>query len=946
MKSGSALILTFALITTLSFSQPALQPANEFTLAHEKYELANGLDVVLHEDHSDPIAAVFILYRVGSNRETQGKTGFAHLFEHIMFQQSQHVAQDQFHKKIQAAGGTLNGMTSYDHTMYYDVVPKNALEMALWLEADRMGYLLPTLTQEAFENQQNVVQNEKRQRVDNVPYGHASYVLNKVLYPERHPYNWQVIGSLEDLGNASLHDVVDFYTKFYGPHNATLVVTGDIEKVQTKAWIEKYFGDLKGGKQSATLPKMPVTLTETKRVYYEDNFANAPSFSITFPTVEQYHPDSYALDYLADLFAGSKKSPLYKILVEEKKLAPSVSASQSGLELAGTFSVRTRTFPDKNLTDVQTAVAEAFARFEQEGFTEKDLARLKTKTEIDFYNSIQGVLGKAQTLGGFSVFAGSPNYLSTHFKNSLNVTKDDIWRVYNKYVKGKHSVMLSIVPKGKANLVVQGSQQFVVPEESLGKQGVAKKGDRVALKPIPTTFDRTQEPPKGPAPIVTPPPIWSGATKNGIRILGITRKEIPLVYFTIVLRGGMLLDPKGKIGVASLTADMMKEGTKTKTPVELKEAIQDLGATINVESGSEHFWIAGNCLASRLDATIALAKEMMLEPRWDEKEFALVKAQAMQAVRRRESSPPSIAQNVFRTLIYGSNNLLSHAASGSARTLEAITLNDVKEYYSKYFSSKDAVITLVGDIDEAQAVKTFNTLNDWRAIDVNLPDIKVEPYATKSGVYFVDVPNAKQSELMIGHSSLARTDPDYFRAVVMNHKLGGSFGSFLNMLVREEKGYTYSIGSSFSGTNYPGMFTVSTSVQTNATFESLQIIRDQIAKYRNGISEDDLISVKNVIRNGEALRYETLGQLSSMMNPIAMYGIPLDYVKRNQETLQRMTVDEIKSLAQKHLLPDKMIYLVVGDKATQFEKLKDLGLGNPIPLDKEGKAIEANKGTN
>ncbi|MGB5528872.1 MAG: pitrilysin family protein, partial [Ignavibacteriaceae bacterium] len=316
-------------LTSLLFIAGCGPATSELKVENEKYTLDNGLQVILHEDKSDPIVAVAVLYHVGSNREVKGRTGFAHLFEHIMFQASQHVPQDQFFKKIQNAGGTLNGGTWNDGTVYFQVVPNNSLEMVLWMESDRMGFLLSTVTQEAFMNQQSVVQNEKRQRYDNEPYGHTNYVLHKLLYPENHPYNWETIGELEDLRNATLADVHEFFKKWYGPNNATLVIAGDFDKEQIKNLVEKYFGEIKKGEEVKPLNPMPVVLDKTRKAYHEDNFAKSPELNIVFPTPQQFTKEDYALQLFGELFAGSKKSPLYKVIVEEKKLAPSVSAYQN-----------------------------------------------------------------------------------------------------------------------------------------------------------------------------------------------------------------------------------------------------------------------------------------------------------------------------------------------------------------------------------------------------------------------------------------------------------------------------------------------------------------------------------------------------------------------------------------------------------------------------------------
>ncbi|MFH0989501.1 MAG: pitrilysin family protein [bacterium] len=947
----------FAFLSLLfSFSTLAVagEKGKEFKIPYEKYKLANGLNVILHMDKSDPIASIYVCYHVGSNRETKGHTGFAHLFEHIMFQESQHIPQDQFFKKIQGAGGTLNGSTNNDRTNYYETVPKNALEMALWMEADRMGFLLSKLTQEAFENQQNVVQNEKRQNYDNRPLGNSGYVLSKLLYPDIHPYNWQVIGSLDDLGNASLQDVIDFYRKYYGPQNATLVVAGDLDVPQTKKWIEKYFGEIKGGAKAQSLSKMPVTLTETKKAYYEDDLTNSNSFTMAFPTVEEYNKDSYALRYLGQLLASGKKSPMYRVLVDEKKLTPSMGGGGGGrgmggggggamnrsMELSGSFNISVQPYPDKNLTDVESAVKEAFELFEKERFTDKDLERLKTGIELQFYNSIAGVAGKASRLGDLNEYAGSPDFLNSDLNNSLNVTKEDIWRVYNQYIKGKNYVVLSIVPTGKSNLVVQGSTLFVIPEESISRQGTAKKSaTSVKVEPTPTKFDRSKEPPKGSNPAVTIPKIWTANTKNGIKIYGITHKELPLVQFSVSLKGGMMLDPKDKIGTSSLTARLMNEGTKTKTPVELRETMQDLGVSVSMSSGEETFTVSSSCLANKLADAVALAKEMMFEPRWDEKEFALAKRQTMESFKRSESSPASIATRVFDKLVYGADHILASSASGTAKSIESITIDDLKNYYNNYFSPSVAKIMVVGDITKEKAVAMFDALKDWQAKEVKIPKISVEPSKMKPGIYFVDVPNAKQSEFRVGHLGLARTNSDYYKAVVMNYHLGGNFNGILNMILREEKGYTYGARSSFSGTTNPGTFQASSSIQGNATLETSKIIHSEIDKYRQGISPENLALVKSTILNGEALNYETIRQLAGMLSLIVQYDLPFDYVKKQQEIVKNMSTSEHKALSEKYLLPDKMIYLIVGDKATQFDKLKEVGLGTPILLDKEGKPV-------
>ena len=923
-------------------------PQSDFKLDYEKYTLQNGLQVILHQDKSDPIAAVSIQFHVGSNRETPGRTGFAHLFEHIMFQESQHVPQDQFFKLIQGNGGTLNGGTWQDGTIYFEIVPNSSLELALWLEADRMGFLLPTVTYDAFLNQQNIVQNEKRQNYDNRPYGQTSYIIGKLLYPEGHPYNWTTIGALEDLQNATLKDVHDFYTKWYGPNNATLVVAGDFDIDQTKKWIEKYFGEIKPSSPVESLKPMSVKLDSWKRASYEDNFAQSPELTILFPTVEQYTKDSYALDVLADLIGRGKKSPLYKIIVEEKKLAPSVSTSNNSSEIAGDFRVRVRTFPDINLTEVENAIKDAFAKFEKEGFTEKDLARTKAGIETGFYNGISSVLGKAYQISLYNTFAGSPDFLGEDLNNTLAVTSEDVWRVYNNYIKDHKYVLVSFVPKGKLELAAENSPVFEVPGDNIKTYAEEEKlaiknqpENLVKVENLTSKFDRSKMPENGPDPLLKSQEIWDDELSNGIKVLGIEHKELPLVDFQIAIKGGLLLDDINKVGSANLVGRMLMQGTKNKTPLELEQAIEDLGSNINVSTTDDAVLIRANCLSTKFAETFKLVEEILFEPRWDEKEFERLKSETVEGIKRGKTSARTTAFLVFSKLIYGDDNILSKNIVGTEQSVPAITLDDLKNYYAKGFAPQNANITIAGNVSEDDAMDVFMDLeNKWKKTESTIPAPKTFNTVTSSSCYFIDFPGARQSEIMIGAPSLAFTHPDFFKTTVMNYKLGGSFNGIVNLILREEKGYTYGARTNFTGTEFPGYFAASAGVQSNATLESSEIFRDEMMKYRNGITPEDLQFTKDALIKSNALRFETIGALRGMLSQIAWYNLPYDYVKDQEKQIADMTIDEHKNLAQKYINPDKMIYLIVGDKATQMDNLKNLGFGDPILLDKDGNKVD------
>lgn len=918
---------------------------DKLTIEFEKYELENGLQVVLHQDKSDPIVSLAIQYGVGSNREKTGRTGFAHLFEHMLFQESENVPQDQFFKKIQDLGGTLNGGTWKDGTIYYEVVPNNALETIMWLESDRMGFLINTVTESAFYNQQEVVQNEKRQRVDNNPYGHTNWVLDKAIYPESHPYNWQVIGELVDLQNATIEDVKEFYDKYYGPNNATLVIAGDFDTKEAKAMIEKYFGEIKRRQEVKPLKPVRVTLSETKRLYHEDNFARAAQLNMVWPTLEQYTDDAYALNFLGQLLSNGKKAPMYKVLVQDKKLTSRASAYNNSQELAGEFHISITANGNNNLADVESAVFESFKKFEEESFTDQDVERIKAGLETNFYNSISSVLGKSFQLAQYNVFAGDPGFITEDIENIKKVTKKDIIRVYNKYIKDKPYVITSFVPKGKLELAANNSKKAAIVEEVIKENVDVKIADKNnKVEKTPSKFDRSVAPKAGKSPKLNIPDSWSVTLENDMKVLGIKQTEIPVVNFSIVIDGGHLLDSFEKNGVANLMTDIMMEGTANKTPLQLEEEIALLGASINMVTGNEAITIRGNTLVRNFDKTMKLVEEILLEPRWDEEELQRIKTSTINSVKRSAANPNFVARNVANKLLYGDKHIFAYPISGTEESIEAITMDDLKAFYKKNFSPSVSKFHIVGNIDQETVTATLASLEKkWKSKEVTIPTFEMNPDRNKSSLYFVDIPNAKQSVINIGYLSMARTDPDYFAATVMNYKLGGSFSGNVNLILREEKGYTYGAFTGFSGTKVRGTFTASSSVRTNTTFESVNIFRDEINKYKNGISQEDLDFTKNALIKSNARRFETQGALLGMLQNISNYNLSPDYIANEEDIIRTMTLEQHKALANKYLDASKMGYLVVGDAATQFAKFKNAGFDEVILLDKEGKEVKLSK---
>jgi len=942
LKLRSVALVFTGLLLCFTACKPEGGSGDTLAIEFEKYELENGLQIVLHQDKSDPIVSLAIQYGVGSNREKTGRTGFAHLFEHMLFQESENVPQDQFFKKIQDAGGTLNGGTWKDGTIYYEIVPNNALEKIMWLESDRMGFLINTVTESAFYNQQEVVQNEKRQRVDNNPYGHTGWVLDKAIYPEGHPYNWQVIGELVDLQSATIEDVKEFYDKYYGPNNATLVLAGDFETEAAKTLIEKYFGEIKRRQEVAPLEAQRVTLSETKRLYHEDNFATAAQLNMVWPTLEQYQDDAYALDFLGQLLADGKKAPLYNVLVKDKELTASTNAWNNSQELAGVFRVNITANDGKNLADVEAAVFEAFSKFEADGVSDKDVERIKAGLETNFYNGISSALGKSWQLAQYNVFAGDPGFITQDIENIKAVTKEDVIRVYNTYIKDKPYVITSFVPKGKLELAAKDSQMAAVVEEEIKENvdvSIEDAADEVAKTP--SNFDRSVEPGTGETPKLNIPVSWNATLANSMKVFGIEQTELPLVNFSLVLEGGHLLDTFDKIGVANLMTDILMEGTATKTPEELEEAIELLGASINMYTGRETITIRGNTLVRNFDKTMDLIEEILLEPRWDEEELKRIKMSTINRIKRSAANPNTVAQNVANKLLYGEKHMFAYPTSGTEASVQSITMDDLKVFYTNNFSPSISNFHVVGNINKADALAVLSDLETkWEAKDVVIPTYEISPARDKSSLYFVDIPNAKQSVINIGYLSMARTNPDYFAATVMNYKLGGSFSGNVNLILREEKGYTYGARTGFSGTKIRGAFTASSSVRTNTTFESVKIFKEEIEKYKQGISQEDLDFTKNALIKSNARRFETHGALLGMLQNISAYKLDSDYIAGEEKIIGDMTLEQHKALANKYLDASKMGYLIIGDAATQFEKFKNAGFDEVILLDKDAKEVK------
>lgn len=906
---------------------------NEIVIPYVKYQLPNGLILIIHEDHSDPAVHVDVTYHVGSAREELGRSGFAHFFEHMMFQGSDHVKDDEHFKIVSQAGGTLNGTTNLDRTNYFETLPNNQLETALWLEADRMGFLLDSVTQRKFEVQRSTVKNERGQRYDNTPYGRIYEKTWASLYPTGHPYSWPTIGSLEDLDRADVNDLKRFFLRWYGPNNATLTVAGDVDPQQVITLVEKYFGPINRGPEVKMPEKRPTALTENRYISYEDN-VRFPMLMISYPTVPSYDPDEAPLDVLSEIIGGGKNSIFYKNFEKSQK-AVSASAQNATYELSGDLELKIKPFPGKTLAEMETLVNESLAEFEKRGATDDDLIRFKASFESALINSLSSVSGKASQLAAYQTFVRNPNYLQKDLDRYLKVTKEDVMRVYNKYIKGKGAVVLSVYPKGKPELVAKPDNYTpvkAVPVKSSETAGL------VYNKPT-DKFDRSQHPKPSGNPVVKVPDFWKENFGNGLKIIGVKNNEIPSVTLQLNVEAGHVTEAadKSKAGIARLTASLLDEATQKRSAEEMSSELEKLGSSISISSDKIFITITISTLLKNLDKTLALAEEKLFHPKMDQADFDRLKKQQIEAVANQGTQAPVIANNVYNKLLFGNDHIMGISALGTESTLKNINLEDVKAYYEKYFSPSISNLVIVGDIEKAEVLGKLNFLKTWKATNVKLPPFTEVAANNKAKLYLVDKENAPQSEIRIGYVSLPYdATGEFYKANLMNFVLGGAFNSHINMNLREDKGWTYGARSGFGGDKYQGPFTASAGVRGNATDSSVVEFVKELKAYREkGITEDELNFTKSSIGQSDALRYESPLQKAIFLKRIVMYNLDKNFVEKQNEILKNIKKEEIDEMAKKYLPVDNMVIVVVGDKKSLKTKLEKLGY-EVVELDKEG----------
>ncbi len=920
--------LLFLTVTNLLAQPKLIEKAekndNPFFIPYEKYVLENGLTIIIHEDHSDPIVHTDVTYHVGSAREELGRSGFAHFYEHMMFQGSDHVGDEQHFKIVSAAGGTLNGTTNTDRTNYFETMPSNQLEVALWLESDRMGFLLDAVTQKKFEIQRSTVKNERGQNYDNRPYGLVNEKIGQALYPYGHPYNWPTIGYISDLNNATLEDLKQFFLRWYGPNNATLTVVGDVNTKDVLKLAEKYFGKIPTCPEIPKVDKTPVTLDKTRYISYEDN-VRQPMISINFPTVPQNDKEEIALDALAEILSGNKNSPVYKKFIYDQK-ALNAYCSHPTQELAGKFNFTAITLPGVALADLETLFNDVLNEFKTNGITDADVQSFKLKTEASLLNSIASVNGKAASLASGQVYTNNPNNLADYYTQLKKLKATDVMRVFDKYIYNKPAVILSVYPKGNPTAVARPNN-FEMDTTKVYEKVLKADKSNLKYTKAKDDFDRSKQPIPGAINALKVPEYWTKTLDNDLKMIGTFSEELPLVSIQLAVGAGHVFEPIEKAGIATLTAEMFKESTIKNAGEVLSQALSNMGSRIDVNANATEIVFNINSLVKNLDSTLAIFKEIFFTPIMDQDEFAKVKNQLLQNISNQNMQATAIASNSYNKYLYGDKHIFSTPVIGTAESVDKVSIEDVRKYYEDFFSPNNSTLVVVGKLKQEEALKKLKFLNDWKNKNLVFPKEMPIPNIEKTKIYFQHKDKAPQSEIRIGYVALPfDAYGDFYNCQLMNFILGGTFNSRINLNLREDKGYTYGARSSFNGSKYKGPFTVSAGVKANATDSSVVEMMKEIRNYKNsGITEEELAYTKNSISLSEALKYETNGQKAGFLKKIVEYNLEKDYLEKQKNILKSATRQSINATANKYLQDDKMLIVVVGNRDLVLEPLKKLG---------------------
>lgn len=908
----------------VNFVEEVVAQEGKTVIPYKKYTLDNGLTVILHQDSSDPLVHVDMTYHVGSGREELGKSGFAHFFEHMMFQGSENVVDEQHFKLVTEAGGTMNGTTNSDRTNYFQTVPANQFEKMLWLEADRMGFLVDAVTQEKFEVQRETVKNERGQRVDNRPYGRLNERVSEALYPAGHPYSWPVIGYMDDLNRVNVNDLKAFFLKWYGPNNATLTIGGDINDKEALTLVTKYFGSIPRGPEVAMPEKPVVTVDADRYISMEDN-VHLPLLYMSYPTVAIRHEDEAPLDVLSSILGGGKTSLFYKNLVKNQ-LAVQASVSHPCAELACTFNLYALPHPasGKTLADIEKVIRDTLVEFEERGVEDDDLTKVKASMEASYIFSLQSVSGKVSTLASNQTFKGNPNYIAQDIARYANVSKADVMRVFKQYIKGQHGVIMSVIPKGKAEFIA-AKDNFTPPLRSKGELSKTSS-EELVIRKAKDNFDRSVIPTSGANKAVDVPKMWQKTLANGIKILGTQSIETPTTTLLLKVPAGHYYTDKEKAGVVSLLASTLNESTTVRSAEQMSNELEKLGSSISISAGTQYLNVSVSSLTKNLNATLLLVNEKLLKPAFIESEFTRNKSNAIQGIINSKKDAGYLASTAYRQLLQA-DNIAAISTQGTEKSINNITLEDVKAFYQQQVKPFNSQLIVVSDLQEKALTESLAVFESWQGKGESLSLTLGQP-ETKTGViYLVNKDEAAQSAIRIGKRSITQDiTGEYYKSYLMNFALGGAFNSRINLNLREDKGYTYGARSYFSADKFSGNYTASAEVRADVTDKSIiEFVKEIKTYHEKGITAEELSFMRNAINQKDALKYETPRAKLGFLAQILEHDLTTDFVNQRANIVETISSDEINALAKKHLNVADMFMVIVGDAKTLTSQLEALG---------------------
>ncbi len=928
-------------------SAPAAQGAVP-DLAFEQYRLPNGLDVILHVEHRVPIVHVEVWYKVGSKDEVAGKTGFAHLFEHMMFQGTKHIPEDAYFKYLSQAGASArNGSTSMDRTNYFETLPASQLELGLWLESSRMGFLLDRGFKESFANQRDVVKNERRQRVENVPLGAVSHLELETLFPVGHPYRHEVIGSMEDLDAATEADLKDFYNRYYAPDNAVLIIAGDIDTAITKGLIEKYFGPIAAGPPIKRVPVPPIPPPAAERRLAMEANINLPHGQMVWNTVPVFAPGDAELDLIANILGEGHGARLYQRLVHDLKIAQSVSVHHGSRMYEGAFVIDYSAMRGHSLAEIEKVIDEELDKLRTQPPTPDEIERARNQIKTDLLKSMEPLSGLATRLLYYDVFAGDPGYLRRDLERYDTATPGTLGTWVRKILGKDARVVVTVAPNPKAPVMgrlVTPSLASTTTKAAAIDAGVADKAPpaKIAARTSPDAAFRATLPAPGEKHAFHVPAVKRLRLKNGLPVILAESHQLPLVSVDLVLKTGSSANPKDKAGLAALVASMLDEGTKKRTATQIANEVAQLGASLHAHATWDATAVSLSVLAENLDRALPVWADVLLAPAFNQDDFKRVVDNLISSLAQRKDYPPVIAGQVYARALWGEGHPFGWPETGTQESIRKLAPADLKHFYDAYYAPNNAVLVVAGDITEKQLhTKIEPLLAAWRAKKIAPSKLPRVAAPDKTRIVLVDKPGAPQSSIRIGLPGIERKNPDYYRALVTNQILGGTFKR-LAMNLRETKGWTYGVGSQFDARRAPGPWTVSGEFVAAHTADAVEEILEEIEKLRSEeVTDKELAETKDEIVGAFPARFATAGQLASQMVALAVYDLKPTELDGFATKIAAVTKEQVRLTARKYFRPDNLLVVVVGDRAGNEAALRKIATVERRDLD--GNLIETNK---